>query len=141
MKFELTPLNIHAWLLGEIGVCGCAELESVVTAIHRHLEWCGTPHHNRPSYRGFSPNEPGVFYLMDAILDKAGLVEHGGSSRDAWLTRDGEEMLAALRKFSGAELAGASGVAYDGIAYGVFEDPPKMDGDTPLTGGLQSVGE
>lgn len=41
---------------------------------------------------------PATYYIAMAVLDKAGLIEHGGGIRNSWLTDEGLEVLTYLKE-------------------------------------------
>src|SRR5687767_11617207 len=104
---DLTPLNLQAYLYNNFGLCGCSELDEVLTAIVKILEW----HEDKKEvkYSELYWEGAGVFYLLAGRLDDLALAEHGTSIRYPWLTDDGKRLLAALREYSAEQIEAASG--------------------------------
>ncbi|MFF7795582.1 hypothetical protein [Streptomyces sp. NPDC007991] len=62
--------------------------------------------------------DAGARYLVLAVLDRAGLIEHGSIIDTAWLTRKGEWYWHGLTRFDSDDIDGADGVGlpHDGKA-------------------------
>jgi hypothetical protein len=124
------PIDILAFFMNELGACGCSELEPMIRVVRDSLEWAGAlsmewppkPTVERAEYDTLYGGDVGLFYIIIGILDHAGLINHGTSVRYPFLSEQGKMMLAALKKFSPAEIEEAKGEAYDALAYGMFND-------------------
>lgn len=115
---ELTPINLKAYFYNNFGACGCSELDEMLATVTSLLAWHDEPMEKRPRYNELYDGNTGIFYLLAGLLDNLGLVEHGYSIRNPWLTVEGMDLLEALRKTSYEEIEEASGEAYDGLRYG-----------------------
>lgn len=113
---ELSALNIRAWLTNAMGLCGCADIESVAKELIELLEWHWS-RADRPGFETLFAGRKGVFYLLSALIDRLGLSEHGTSIRNPWLTDEGVRLLNGLRAVTAPKIDSARGEAYDGTWY------------------------
>lgn len=89
--------DLHHFFSDEMPMCGCGNPESVGFMVRDILALC-------PLYESASqakiklilPND-GVFYLVLGVLDRVGLIEHGGGIGGSWITPKGEMILNSLR--------------------------------------------
>jgi len=110
------PVDVCAFLFSELHFCGCFEFDETVAELKRVLLWADTSP-DRASYEKLYPGNIGVFYLVCALLDDAGILEHGTSIRYPFLTSRGRDLFTALNRFSVEELEAPDGEAYDGLQY------------------------
>lgn len=119
---DLTPLNIYAWLSNVGFSCGCSDLVAIIETLKHLLEWTARKDRYPDPKGGFEhvfPGNEGIYYILASVIDDLGLSEHGTSVRCPWLTKDGERLLEALRKYKPEEIDEVPlGEAYDGISYG-----------------------
>lgn len=115
------PIDVLAFLLNELGFCMCFDFEPTIASLVEVLAWCdaGT---ERQSFDVKYKDNVGDYYLRIALVENAGLVDHGVSARYPFLRKSGMELLLALRKFTPEQIENASGKAYDGSRYGRQDD-------------------
>lgn len=113
---DLTALNLKAFFMNEMGLCGCAEYDEFCQTLLALLQWHNESQLERVPCNMILP--VGAFYLMAGWLDTLGLAEHGSSIRGAWLTAEGKKLLAAMETHSADDIEESSGLAYDGANYG-----------------------
>ncbi len=104
----ITPRQVRYFLEEQFSLCGCTEFDEVAITLKNFLAWADRPAMDRVSNDKFCPNV-GMFYLMADLLDGAGLVEHGTSSRTLWLTPLGKELKDALHTFTPDQIEEAEG--------------------------------
>ena len=103
---HLTPAIINAWLVENIGYCGCMGAYPIED-IRIILEWAGSNMDTRLRCDQMYPDDDGVFCLIAGMMEKLDLMEHGAAIRCPWLTPDGERLLAAIKEFTPEAIANA----------------------------------
>ena len=78
-----------------LDICGCAEEDFITPVLIKYLKWFDTHIEDREKQYD-EEFEPGEFYLISALLDRSGLLEHGTSCRGAWTTSKGSDTLKRL---------------------------------------------
>lgn len=105
-----------AELLDKLGICGCSSddtwllVRDILTTINEDYNAPDQPYNYATAqasrvcdllgidHSETDGNWPATYYLAMALLDRAGLIEHGSGIRNSWLTDEGLEVLAYLRE-------------------------------------------
>jgi hypothetical protein len=100
-----------AVLVGFFGFCGCADPDGALQLIHDALrvlteapEWKANDQNWTNAYAKYKNAKLAIFKtdgietFVLYVLDKKGLVEHGGSVFGSWLTNDGQLLLDLLNE-------------------------------------------
>jgi len=103
------PVDVLAFFQHAFGACVCSDMVEIIQPIIRVLDWT----------QGQPIDFDGPFYIVAGILTNWGLLEHGTSIRNSWITDEGIQLMHTLDEY-GEDIADASGVAYDGLDYGAL---------------------
>lgn len=121
---EMSLEEIHEWVFGELGFCGCGNPEevlefvrSVLLAIrkrsheNREIEESRTASLERWTRNsavieeliGMDVSPPMAWFFLYTLNDKD-LLEHGGNCSGSWLTEKGEEVLDTLNRYPASSI-------------------------------------
>lgn len=120
--------EIHEWVFGELGFCGCGDpesalklLQSVLAIIRKRSDENEIEEDQASSQARWSRNSDALRELIGMkddvllgatnyrqamawtylyFLDSKGLLEHGGNCSGSWLTEKGQQVLDALNRYS-----------------------------------------
>lgn len=82
--------HAEALLLGDLGCCGCDDLDTIARAVVWVLTEYGQPD------GGYNATADPLYILARAMADNADWLEHGTAIRGSWHTERGAAALAAL---------------------------------------------
>jgi hypothetical protein len=113
MTKEEAAHELNHFFIDELSFCCCGCPASVAVLIRDVLRLCPLYDH-RSEFDKLLPTY-GIQYFVLYILDKADLIEHGGTVGGAWLTAKGEKLRADLEAVS----------IYDPELNSLFPDSPE----------------
>jgi hypothetical protein len=87
--------NGNCFIFGHLPLCGCGTPDEVLALIVKILQAARDGTNVLQAAGGYEP----LHYLAVYALDKARMLEHGGSCGWSWLTNKGAVTLAYLEKY------------------------------------------
>jgi hypothetical protein len=101
-EYFKTPEDVRDFFYDNLGTCGCSEMDEMIYTIKCFLDWANQEIGKRKNYD--EVDDPGIYYIIAGILNKAKIFEHGSAIRCPWLTMKGKQLLIALNKFTVEEI-------------------------------------
>jgi hypothetical protein len=112
---ELQHLNRLWTAPDQLGLCGCGVVESGYALVRGLLALAPFYDHHEEIAELLDPvpEHSAVHWIVLCVLDRAGLIEHGGAIGGAWLTRKGAHYLTLLQRHEYDDVEQA-GMPHDG---------------------------
>lgn len=96
----------------EVGMCGCGNPEEIKNLLYKLLKNHKAGKDDEITFKEREANKAEIIKNTDPdavsdfifhILDKAGIMEHGGYIGNGWFTEEGEEFIKLLEEFKDCE--------------------------------------
>lgn len=114
---ENVLFHVHDLFSEQMQLCGCGRPEAAYELVRDLLALA--PFWENPEEVQQRIGEPGAYHIVLCTMERADLIEHGGSLGGSWLTPKGEWYLKALQSIDD----------WENIQYPKYDSPDAHEGD------------